>query len=107
SFTIPSFNGAIALRMLRFPIMIIASMFGIYGILICLLFILGHLAGLRSFGVPYLAPVAPLKLVDLKDTYVRAPWPMMSPRPQIMHVQDSKRQTYGQNRSEEDDREPE
>lgn len=107
SFTIPSFNGAIALRMLRFPIMIIASMFGIYGILICLLFILGHLAGLRSFGVPYLAPVAPLKLVDLKDTYVRAPWPMMSPRPQIMHVQDSKRQTYSQNRSEEDDREPE
>ncbi|MFB6365759.1 spore germination protein [Paenibacillus elgii] len=91
SFTIPRFNGAIAIRMLRFPILIAASLFGIYGILIMIMLIMGHLANLRSFGIPYLSPIGPLSSGDLKDILFRSPWWAMGNRPSFMPLQDSKR----------------
>jgi len=91
SFTIPRFNGAIAIRMLRFPILIAASLFGFYGIFICLMILLGHLASLRSFGVPYLSPLGPLSYGDLKDVLIRAPWWKMQKRPEFMAIQDTQR----------------
>nr|WP_245884399.1 spore germination protein [Tumebacillus permanentifrigoris] len=74
SFTIPRFNGAIAIRMLRFPMMVMASAFGVFGIVIGTLLLSVHLCGLRSFGVPYLSGIAPLKLNELKDILIRVPW---------------------------------
>jgi spore germination protein KA/spore germination protein len=91
SFTIPRYNGAIAVRMLRFPIMVAASIFGIFGILGSLLLIVGHMANLRSFGTPYLSPVGPLSAQDLKDVFIRAPWPYLGDRPAYMNLQDTKR----------------
>jgi spore germination protein len=89
SFTIPKFNGAIAVRMLRFPILIAGSTFGLYGILLSAIFIVGHLANLRSLGVPYLSPFAPLSAGDLGDTLARKPWWMMKNRPAFMPLQDN------------------
>jgi spore germination protein KA len=74
SFIIPSFGQAIAIRMLRFPIMILAGSLGLYGILLAILLIFSHMCRLRSFGIPYLSPMAPLHLGDIKDVLVRAPW---------------------------------
>lgn len=91
SFTIPTFNAGIAIRMLRFPIMFAASLFGIFGIFMSLLLVLGHLANLKSFGVPYLSPLAPLRIKDLKDAVVAAPWPFMKERPEYVTVQDQTR----------------
>lgn len=95
SFTIPHFNAAIALRMLRFPIMIAASIFGIYGILVVLLMIVGHMANLRSFGVPYLSPIAPMSVGDLKDVFLRSPWPLLEKRPSFMGIQNARRMDAG------------
>ena len=95
SFTIPHFNAAIALRMLRFPLMIIASILGIYGILVLALIILGHMANLRSFGVPYLSPLAPMSVGDLKDTLIRAPWSNNEKRPSFLGVQNARRMDSG------------
>ncbi|MEK3719916.1 spore germination protein [Paenibacillus sp. FSL H8-0034] len=89
SFTIPRFNGAIAIRMLRFPIIIAASIFGMYGILITVLIIIGHMANLRSFGIPYLSPLGPLSVGDLMDTAVRPPLWLNKHRSYFMPVQDS------------------
>ncbi len=72
SFTIPRFNGAIAIRMLRFPIIVAAALLGMYGILISILLIIGHMASLRSFGIPYLSPFGPLSSSDLKDVIIRS-----------------------------------
>ncbi|MFD0697599.1 spore germination protein [Paenibacillus sp. GCM10027628] len=91
SFTIPRYNGAIAIRMLRFPILIAGALFGFYGIFISLMLLLGHLANLRSFGVPYLSPLGPLSTGDLKDTLIRAPWWKMEKRPEFMALQDAQR----------------
>jgi len=92
SFTIPKFNGAIAIRMLRFPIMLAAAVFGMYGMMITLVLIIGHMANLRSFGIPYLSPVAPLSGSDLKDIVIRTPWWSMKTRPAYMPLKDSVRQ---------------
>lgn len=91
SFTVPHFNASIALRMLRFPLMIAASILGIYGILVGILLIMGHLANLRSLGVPYLSPIAPMSVGDLKDVLIRAPWSYMNKRPSFLGVQDARR----------------
>ncbi|MDQ1910646.1 spore germination protein [Paenibacillus sp. GD4] len=91
SFTIPRFNGAIAVRMLRFPIIFAAAVFGMYGILIAVMLIMGHLASLRSFGVPYLSPIGPLSSRDMKDIAIRSPWWAMETRPAFMPVMDEQR----------------
>ncbi len=91
SFTIPHFSGAIAVRMLRFPLLIIASIFGIYGVLVGILLILGHMANLRSFGVPYLTPLGPTNWKDIKDTLIRAPQWQLTTRPSFVGAQDNVR----------------
>lgn len=74
SFTIPRFNLAITMRMLRFPLMILAGIFGLFGIVVGLVLITTHLARLRSFGVPYLSGLAPASPQDRHDLFIRLPW---------------------------------
>jgi spore germination protein len=95
SFTIPRFNGAIAIRMLRFPFLIGGALFGFYGIFICMMIMIGHLSNLRSFGVPYLSPMGPLSMGDLKDVAVRVPLWQMKDRPAFIPVQDTQRMDAG------------
>jgi spore germination protein KA len=83
SLTIPVFSLAIALRLLRFLIIPIAGALGLFGIAFSLIFLFIHLATLRSFGVPYLEPIAPLVLTDLKDALIRVPWWAMATRPEF------------------------
>ncbi|WP_109685896.1 spore germination protein [Tumebacillus permanentifrigoris] len=91
SFTIPRYNAAIAFRMLRFPLMILSAMFGMYGIMVGVMLILGHMANLRSFGIPYLSPTGPLSSSDLKDVLIRAPWTEMAKRPSFLAIKDTRR----------------
>ncbi|MDN5344731.1 MAG: spore germination protein, partial [Clostridia bacterium] len=95
SFAIPAFAMAITLRLLRFPILILAGTTGFYGIALGLLAILVHLNTLRSFGVPYLAPVAPWYSGDLKDVLVRVPRWSMNSRPSQIGYRDPGRQGAG------------
>lgn len=92
SMTFPAFNIAITFRLLRLPIMIAASVLGFYGIMLSLLLILTHLCALRSFGVPYLSPLAPLHIDGLKDTVIRVPWWGMLRRPRFYQSQNIVRQ---------------
>lgn len=89
SFATPAYNAAIALRMLRFPLIILAGMFGMYGGMIGTILIINHLLFLESFGVPYMSPFIPGKWRDWKDTLVRVPLWWMRRRPSFLHVQDS------------------
>jgi spore germination protein KA len=73
NFVIPSVNFAIAIRLLRFVFLPLAGTMGMLGIAIGLLLLVTHLASLRSFGIPYLKPFAPLLLKEHRDAMVRAP----------------------------------
>lgn len=74
SFTIPSYEMALAVRLLRFPVLLAAGFLGLFGVGAAIMFILVHLADLRSFSVPYLAPVAPLRLGRVASVFVRPPF---------------------------------
>ncbi|WP_116188614.1 spore germination protein [Paenibacillus taihuensis] len=83
NYVIPEFDMSIAVRITRFLFMGLAAAFGMYGIFIGMLALLLHLCSLRSFGVPYMAPVGPLTIQDQKDVLVRAPHPLMTRRPSM------------------------
>jgi spore germination protein KA len=84
NFVFPSFSMGIAVRILRFPIMLLAASFGLFGITVGLIAIVLHLCSLRSFGIPYLSPFGPFILSDQKDSIFRVPqWAMYS-RPRLI-----------------------
>jgi spore germination protein KA len=92
SFVAPAFNLAIAVRMLRFPMMLLAATFGLFGIILGLIVMVLHLSNLRSFGIPYLAPNAPFILQDQKDNLIRLPhWSLVS-RPRLISQKDIERE---------------
>ncbi|MED3573114.1 spore germination protein [Cytobacillus praedii] len=76
SFAIPQYSAGISFRMLRFAAMFFAALFGLYGVVLFFLFLCSHLVQLKSFGVPYISPVVPYRISDLKDLIVRRPSPM-------------------------------
>ncbi len=86
SFATPAYNAALALRMLRFPLVILAGMFGLYGVMIGLILIANHMLSLKSFGVPYLSPIVPGNFQGMKDTLARMPLWSMPKRPALLHT---------------------
>ena len=96
SFLIPNYSSSIAIRFLRYPILLLAGSFGLVGIFLGLMFLLLHLASLRSFGVPYLYPIAPSVPGEWKDVFYRAPWWAMDRRPLLFRSPNRKRQAPGQ-----------
>lgn len=81
SFIIPGYEQANSIRILRFPMMFLAGFMGLYGIFLGVLILQIYILRLRSFGVSYFSPVAPLEVSNLKDIFVRAPWWAMKRRP--------------------------
>jgi spore germination protein KA len=80
-----------SITLLRIPLLVIASFLGIFGIIWSYIFIVIHLASLRSFGAPYCSPIMPLTFADLKDAFLRFPWWMMKTRPRVVDWQGSSR----------------
>lgn len=74
SFLLPKVNMSQAFRYSRFPLMLLAGSLGLFGLGAGLLTLLIHLVNLRSFGVPYMTPIAPFHASGLLDVFVRAPW---------------------------------
>ncbi len=74
SFTGPNYEVGVSWRLLKFVLAIAAALFGLPGLTIAGILVLGHAAGLKSFGVSYLAPWAPLQWEELGDAPVRKPF---------------------------------
>lgn len=74
SFVIPVYSMATAVRLIRFPILILGSILGYFGIALGVITLLIHLAAIESFGMPYSTPFAPLELKSWSDTLIRRPW---------------------------------
>ncbi|QKE75627.1 spore germination protein [Arthrobacter citreus] len=69
SFIIPNYDMASSLRILRFPIMIMASIFGIIGIIASTMIIIAHGLKLSSYNESYSQPFSPFSLKKLKQKY--------------------------------------
>ncbi|MDF2986245.1 MAG: gerBA2 [Eubacterium sp.] len=77
SFVVPP--QADAGTILRYLYLILAGVGGGFGIIMGLLITLLHLSSLRSFGTPYLWPIAPVNFSSLKDVFIRMPlWKLLT-----------------------------
>ncbi|OES46609.1 spore germination protein [Domibacillus iocasae] len=84
SFATPSYAVAISARLVRFVFMISAATFGFYGIILAFIMLTVHLCSLRSFGVPYMSPLAPFIPGEAGDTILRKPIWAYSKRPHLI-----------------------
>lgn len=91
SFATPAYNMAIGFRMMRFPLLIMTGLLGFYGLVLGLLLVNNHVLSLKSFGVPYFSPMAPLNFEGLKDTVIRAPLNWLLDRPKELHPVNKRR----------------
>lgn len=89
SFLIANYDMSLVIRLIRFPMLLLADTMGIFGIAIGWFLLLAHLCSLDSFGAPYLD----LKKSDLKDTFIRAHLFKMNNRPVSIPNKNPTRQT--------------
>lgn len=88
SFTTPVYQMSNTIRLLRFPFLLFAQFLGVLGVAICFAFIVSHLLKLTSLGRPYIAPLYPLRVNDLKDALIRMPFSVQNNRPSSVRPQD-------------------
>ena len=81
SFTTPSYMMGNVIRVIRFPLIILAGMWGFYGLMIGFCFLLIHLLRLSSLGSPFLAPFYPPRFSDWADSIIRLPIGLTNSRP--------------------------
>ncbi|HZJ58224.1 MAG TPA: spore germination protein [Clostridia bacterium] len=88
SFVIPTYSAGIALRLIRFPLMILAAILGLYGVALGFILLNIHLVSLKSFGFDYMTPQAPVVPQDTRDWILRLPRNLLWRRPISVHPVD-------------------
>ncbi|AUW92835.1 spore germination protein [Sulfobacillus thermotolerans] len=68
-------------RLINMALLVTADIFGIFGIVLLTMTLIGSLIQMTSFGTPYFVPYAPFRIKDFKDYLVRAPYDMLRQRP--------------------------
>ncbi|MFC4807962.1 spore germination protein [Paenibacillus sp. GCM10023250] len=102
SFTTPIFNMANTIRLLRFPFILLAALWGGLGIAVGCMLLLGHLLRLKSLGTPYLAPLFPFRKGHFADSLVRLSYRHTSNRKGFLKPLSKKRYTPDKENLEHD-----
>lgn len=76
SFAISNYQMAIAIRLVAYPMLVLANWLGVVGIVIGWFFLLAYLCSMENLGVPYFS----FHKSDFKDIFVRVPMPNMKKR---------------------------
>lgn len=93
SFTIPEYRMSSALRITRFILFLFATFLGLVGLATALLWITLMFCWMKSFGMPYMAPIAP-KANAGYDVVLRGPVYKQETRPDELNPRDKIRQPY-------------
>jgi len=102
SFTTPVYKMGNTIRLIRFPFLFFAELYGLLGISLCFSFIIAHLLRLTSLGRPFLEPIYPPRLSDLKDAFIRLPFSVMNKRPKQLRTDDPNRMDEKDSRTNKD-----
>lgn len=92
SFSTPSYELAMANRLVRLFLLIAVGAFQLPGFLVALAVVLLLAGFTKSLNVPYLWPVIPFNWPALKSILVRSPVPVQNRRPEILNTRDEWRQ---------------
>ncbi|MBS3937855.1 MAG: spore germination protein [Peptococcaceae bacterium] len=93
-FTQPSITFISVLRLLKYPVLIAGSLLGIYGVVWALIFMLITVTAIRSFGYPYMFPVAPFNLEGELDIFIGVPKLWHAKRQKFLSPQNERRLDY-------------
>ncbi|GEB75767.1 spore germination protein [Sporolactobacillus inulinus] len=91
AFITPNYRMATTIRLMRFPFILAAQMFGLIGVGLCFMFFVCHLLKLTSLGRPFIEPIYPMRVTDLKDSFIRLPSNMQGQRPLFLRTADKNR----------------
>jgi spore germination protein KA len=80
SFTTPIVKMSNTIRVLRFPFIFLAAIWGGLGIVVGGLLLLGHLLRLKSLGTPYLVPLFPFRTGNFADSIIRSSFQFLTIR---------------------------
>lgn len=81
SFVTPAYVMSASIRLLRFGLIMLAGIWGNFGLAVGICAIVIHMSGLTSLGSSYLTPVAPFQPKDWKDVFIIAPFRFLIERP--------------------------
>ena len=90
SFAIPNYSLSLAVRIVRFLLIIFGFIAGFYGISAGITIICAMALGMKSFGVPYFAPISPVTKCN-EDNVIRGPLYDLKNRPDYLNTVDNKR----------------
>ena len=76
---------------LRLLFLIVAGSLGTFGLLLTIAFLLFYLVTEQDYGVPLLAPFAPLIARDMKDSYYKADLYTLDKRPRVLRSENKTR----------------
>ncbi|MCM3616641.1 spore germination protein [Sutcliffiella horikoshii] len=93
SFTTPVYKMGNTIRLLRFPFLLFAELWGLLGIVFCFCILAAHLLRLTSLGRPYLEPIYPPRVKDMKDALLRLPFTVQGERPGQLRTKNPNRRT--------------
>ncbi|PYZ98181.1 spore germination protein [Alteribacter lacisalsi] len=96
SFTTPIYRIGNTIRLIRFPFLLMAQLWGLLGISLLGTFFLVHLITLKSLGRPYLEPIYPFRFRDFKDAFFRMPFKYQYDRPE--HTQTKKKERFSRSK---------
>lgn len=91
NFAIPNYSFSTSIRILRFLFIFVGCIAGFYGVAACITIIMANMCNLKSFGVPFLSPVAP-QTRRSSDLFVRKPVWRQKKREDYLNVSDEGRQ---------------
>ena len=90
-------------RLLRVLFTLIGGIVGLYGVVVSFIILTTYLTHIKSFGVPYLAPIAPNVSSDKKDAFLKKPVQEMNQRPVFIVGKNKTRQKTNQAFSDDKD----
>ena len=97
TFIISNYQMSLSIRLISYPMLIMANWLGVLGIVVGWFSILVYLCSLENFGIPYFS----FHKSDMKDVFIRTPIWKMNKRPKAIPHNDPIRQSdFRENKNE-------
>lgn len=90
SYAVPDYTFMSPIRMLKFLMLFLSGIFGMFGFIMGLSIIIIKISSITSFGVPFTVPMAPFNYADAKN-YTTANVILNKERPSFLNPKDKKR----------------
>ncbi|RHW41698.1 spore germination protein [Neobacillus notoginsengisoli] len=103
SFTTPIYKMSNTVRLLRFPMILLAAIWGGYGLAVGIVLLMTHLFRLTSLGSPYMVPLYPFRMAGTADTFIKSPYAKSSSRPGYLRVLGRKKYSPKENKDRRKD----